>query len=172
LELEIQHRLRVCPAIAADLPAILNLERQCPTAAHWSERQYEELFRGIEGGCERFVLIADASAEASERGSASESRSSLTLGFLIANRVGPEWELENLVVSPDFRRKRLATGLFAALLTHARETDSESIFLEVRESNQAARALYARLGFEESGRRKLYYANPPEDAVLYRLKLI
>jgi ribosomal-protein-alanine N-acetyltransferase len=41
----------------------------------------------------------------------------------------------------------------------------------VRESNQAARALYIQLGFEESGRRKLYYANPQEDAVLYRLVL-
>jgi ribosomal-protein-alanine N-acetyltransferase len=80
--------------------------------------------------------------------------------------------LENLVVAPDFRRKGLATGLFAALLTRARETNSESIFLEVRESNQAALALYARLGFVESGRRKLYYANPHEDAVLYRLALV
>jgi ribosomal protein S18 acetylase RimI-like enzyme len=58
-----------------------------------------------------------------------------------------------------------------ALLDRARETNSERVFLEVRESNQAARAFYARLGFEQSGRRKLYYANPPEDAVLYRLTL-
>ncbi len=95
-----------------------------------------------------------------------------TLGFLIAHQLHREWELENLVVAPDFRRKGLATKLFAALLTRARGTNSESVFLEVRESNQAARALYARLGFKESGRRKLYYTNPHEDAVLYRLALI
>lgn len=76
------------------------------------------------------------------------------------------------MVAPDFRRKGLARKLFTALLARARETNSEQVFLEVRESNQAARALYARLGFEESGRRKLYYANPHEDAILYRLALV
>jgi len=45
------------------------------------------------------------------------------------------------------------------------------VFLEVRESNQPARAFYLRQGFEESGRRKFYYANPQEDAILYRLAL-
>lgn len=94
------------------------------------------------------------------------------LGFLIAHHLHPEWELENLVVAPDFRRKGLATKLLAALLTRARETNSESVFLEVRESNQAARALYGSLGFEDSGRRKLYYTNPHEDAVLYHLALV
>jgi ribosomal-protein-alanine acetyltransferase len=168
--------LRVRPAIAADVPAILNLERQCPTAAHWSERQYEELFRTTEGVCDRVVHVADGSAEASERGSVSGSRSdsgsSPLRGFLVAHHLHPEWELENLVVAPDFRRKGLARKLFTALLARARETNSEQVFLEVRESNQAARALYARLGFEESGRRKLYYANPHEDAILYRLALV
>ena len=168
--------MRLRPATAADVPALLGLERQCPTAAHWSERQYEELFRTTEGACEGFVLVADVTAEASDRGSdsgsRSESGSSPLLGFLIAHHLHPEWELENLVVASDCRRKGLATKLFTALLTRARETNSESIFLEVRESNHAARALYARLGFEESGRRKLYYANPHEDAVLYRLALV
>jgi ribosomal-protein-alanine acetyltransferase len=155
---------------------MLDLERQCPTAAHWSERQYEEPFRTKEGSCDRFVLVADGSAEATERGSASgsrsESASSPLLGFLIAHHLHPEWELQNLVVAPDVRRRGLATKLFSALLTRARETNSESVFLEVRESNHAARALYARLRFEESGRRRLYYASPQEDAVLYRLALV
>jgi len=165
--------LRIRPAIAADIPAMLDLERQNPTAAHWSERQYEELFQKTEGGCERLVLVVVA--EASECGSVSglrpESGASPLLGFLIAHHVYPEWELENLVVAPDSRRKGLATALFAALLTRTRETKSESVFLEVRESNHAARALYVRMGFQAGGRRKLYYANPAEDAVLYRLKV-
>lgn len=168
--------MRIRPATAADVPAMLDLERQSPTAAHWSERQYEELFRTTEAGCERVVLVADARAEVSEGGSASGLRpgsgSSPLLGFLIAHHLHPDWELENLVVAPNFRRKGLAASLFAALLTRARETNSESVFLEVRESNHAARELYARLGFQESGRRKLYYTNPHEDAVLYRLALI
>jgi ribosomal-protein-alanine N-acetyltransferase len=58
-----------------------------------------------------------------------------------------------------------------ALLSAARETNSDSVFLEVRESNVAARSLYEKAGFEQEGRRKSYYTNPMEDAVLYRLIL-
>jgi len=152
---------------------MLDLERQCPAAAHWSQRQYEDLFGG--DGPRRFVLVFDEPAKGSIRGPESqlESTSSRavprTLGFLIAREISPEWELENVVVAPACRRRGLATRLLNALLDRARETNSERMFLEVRESNHAARAFYTRLGFEESGRRKLYYANPPEDAVLYRL---
>jgi ribosomal-protein-alanine N-acetyltransferase len=161
--------LSIRPATSVDLPSLLNLERQCPTAAHWSEQQYKEIFRMNESGSGRLVLVVD---ECAEEGAVERERASSRLSaFLIANQVGPEWELENIVVAPASRRKGLATRLLTALLTRARETNSELVFLEVRESNQSARALYVRLGFEESGRRKLYYSHPPEDAVLYRLAL-
>ncbi|MFZ0957328.1 MAG: GNAT family N-acetyltransferase [Candidatus Sulfotelmatobacter sp.] len=162
--------MSIRPATSADLPSLLNLERQCPTAAHWSEQQYKEIFRINESGPGRLVLVVDESAE---QGAVEGGHTSSRLpAFLIANQIGPEWELENIVVAPATRRKGLATRLFTALLARARETNSESVFLEVRESNQPARAFYVRLGFEESGRRKLYYVNPQEDAVLYRLSLI
>jgi len=59
-----------------------------------------------------------------------------------------------------------------ALLVQARQTNSDAVFLEVRESNTAARRLYQKLGFEETGRRKSYYSNPVEDAVLYTRHLV
>jgi [ribosomal protein S18]-alanine N-acetyltransferase len=152
---------------------MLDLERQCPAAAHWSRQQYEDLFLSHEDGPRRLVLVLE-SADGDGRGAAyrlESSETSRVLGFLIANQIGPEWELENIVVTPGSRRKGLATRLFTALLNRARETNGERVFLEVRESNQPARALYVRLGFEECGRRKLYYSNPHEDAVLYRLAL-
>jgi ribosomal-protein-alanine N-acetyltransferase len=49
--------------------------------------------------------------------------------------------------------------------------DVREVLLEVRESNQAARAFYASLGFVDDGRRRGYYADPVEDAVLLRLRL-
>ena len=156
---------------------MLDLERQCPEAAHWSERQFEDLFGALGDGPRRLVLVVEESAEAAEHRSESPPGAEFsglvfsTLGFLIGREINPEWELENIVVAPATRRKGLATRLLTALLDRARETNSERVFLEVRESNQAARAFYARLGFEQSGRRKLYYANPSEDAVLYRLTL-
>jgi len=155
---------------------MLDLERRCPAAAHWSQQQYDDLFRKNKIGGHRLVLVVNENPQDSTRASVCQPRppSGLTpiLGFLIANQAGPEWELENLVVAPALRRKGLATGLFTALLAHAREAAGEQIFLEVRESNLAARNLYVRLGFEENGRRRLYYANPSEDAVLYRLNLL
>jgi len=161
--------LSIRPATSADLASLLNLERQCPTAAHWSEQQYKEIFRINESGPGRLVLVVDESAEeAAVEGGRASSR---LPAFLIANQIGPEWELENIVVAPASRRKGLATRLFTTLLARAGETNSERVFLEVRESNEAARALYLRLGFQESGRRKVYYASPREDAVLYRLTL-
>lgn len=169
--------MNVRPATAADIPALLDLERQCPDAAHWSPQQYDDLFRAREDGSRRLVLVLDESAEGSTREPISQLESASSravlrvLGFLIANQIGAEWELENIVIDPASRRKGLATRLLTALLDRARETNSESVFLEVRESNQAARAFYVRLGFEESGRRKRYYAHPQEDAVLYRLLL-
>jgi ribosomal-protein-alanine N-acetyltransferase len=54
-----------------------------------------------------------------------------------------------------------------ALLDAAHQTKS-SVFLEVRESNAPARALYENAGFKQTGRRPSYYTSPLEDAILYR----
>jgi [ribosomal protein S18]-alanine N-acetyltransferase len=54
---------------------------------------------------------------------------------------------------------------------HARAQRGSGIFLEVRESNQSARALYRKVGFKETGLRRSYYADPTEDAILCRLSL-
>lgn len=167
--MEAQSPLNVRPATAGDIPALLDLERQCPTVAHWSQQQYEDLFPTAVARSRRVVLVVDETADRSPNNS--KPAEFCLLGFLIAHHISPDWELENIVIAPTSRRKGLATHLLSALLYRARETNSESVFLEVRESNQAARALYTSLGFQESGRRKLYYAHPPEDAVLYRLAL-
>ena len=75
-----------------------------------------------------------------------------------------EGEVLNLAVSPEFRRKGIARALF-----HAAHTElSGTVFLEVRESNAAARQLYAAYGFGEIGRRARYYRRPVEDAVILR----
>ena len=54
----------------------------------------------------------------------------------------------------------------------ARARGAKAVFLEVRESNQAARALYEKWAFLESGRRRRYYQEPDEDAILYRIDFI
>jgi [ribosomal protein S18]-alanine N-acetyltransferase len=153
-------------AVASDIPALMELERQCATAAHWTEQQYRQVFHGSEQpNSRRLALVVE---ETGERG---QEEIPALLAFLVAHHVPPEWELENIVVAPAARRKGVATLLLREFLDRASPTNSEAVFLEVRESNAAARALYEKHGFKETGTRKAYYAGPVEDAIVYRRDL-
>jgi ribosomal-protein-alanine N-acetyltransferase len=154
--------VKIRPATAEDIPAIMNLERTSATAAHWSEAQYLQSFRSDSAA--RILLIAEAASTHPTTGPPDTAFAA----FLVARHIAPDWELENIVVAPDARRKGVGKRLLDALILHARETNSDSVFLEVRESNAAARALYEKAGFQQVGSRKSYYANPLEAAVLYR----
>jgi len=151
--------LTIRQATADHIPSIVRLERSSQTAAHWSEQQYESLIPTGESQISRLALIAECKQGAG------------ILGFLIAQHVGPEWELENIVVAAEIQGKGIGTRLLKELLTRAKQGNSDVVFLEVRESNKAARGLYEKLGFQESGRRKSYYSNPLEDAILYQRTL-
>jgi ribosomal-protein-alanine acetyltransferase len=111
----------------------------------------------------------DKSSEQSgdERSAPAELRRRTLVGFLVARQVSEEWELENLVVASEFRGRGFGSRLLRALLARVEEGESRALFLEVRESNAAARKLYQKAGFRETGRRRRYYADPAEDAVLY-----
>jgi ribosomal-protein-alanine N-acetyltransferase len=149
---------------------MMDLERQIPTAGHWSPQQYEGLFVTPSGQqSERLAWVVEGEGAAQPEKVSSEAPE--ILGFLVAHRVDAEWELENLVVAGTARRQGVGTRLLRALGAHARTRQDNGIFLEVRESNQSARALYRKVGFEETGLRKSYYVNPPEDAILCRLRL-
>jgi len=151
-------------AVVEDIPAIIELERGCASAAHWTELQYQQMFLSNEGPAARLVLVADASPESLVKA----GEGTRLAGFLVAHHLAPEWELENIIVATSARRTGLGKRLLDALFDEAAETNSHAVFLEVRESNSAARALYEKSGFERTRRRKSYYSNPVEDAVLYR----
>ena len=148
--------LSIRPATSADLPAMMTLEKTAPSAAHWSVQQYEGLFATAEPNRVALVLGDENELQA----------------FAIARVVRDEWELENIVVDARARRRRLATRILDELLQIARARGAKAVFLEVRESNQAARALYEKWAFLESGRRRRYYQEPDEDAILYRIDFI
>jgi ribosomal-protein-alanine acetyltransferase len=140
---------------SGDLEALVALERQALTAAHWPESFYAELFE--KGAAERISLVAEEEGE--------------LRGFLVARIAGDECELENVVVAESSQRRGLGSKLIRALIDEVSDRKVARIFLEVRESNLAARALYLKCGFAISGRRAAYYADPREDAVLYALTL-
>lgn len=85
-------------------------------------------------------------------------------GFLVWRNTAPdEIEILNLAVAHGFRRQGVAKALLAAV-------PKGDVFLEVRESNLAARELYLTAGFHETGLRQGYYENPPEGAIVMRLQ--
>jgi ribosomal-protein-alanine acetyltransferase len=134
-----------------DVPRILPLERQSARAAHWTAQQYEKLVRG------GIVLVAEAAGG--------------VCGLICAQSVASDWEIENVLVADQFLRAGIGSALVQELIRRAQQADVSAILLEVRESNLAARQLYEKHGFREVGRRRNYYADPVEDAILYHLRL-
>lgn len=92
-------------------------------------------------------------------------------GFLMAFHVLDECHLLDIATEEKFRRRGIGAALIRELMKRAGEKDGSVIYLEVREKNQAARGLYEKLGFVPVGKRKDYYKNPTDDAVLYTLTL-
>jgi len=141
---------RVRAATPADLPALLALDRAAPAAAHWTEAEYRRLLTEDTG---HVTLVIEED---------------YVQGFIVGRDLGPEWEIENVVVAEAARHRGMGERLVGELLALTRSRGAQAIFLEVRESNGPARALYSKLGFIESGRRKSYYKSPEEDALLYK----
>ena len=90
------------------------------------------------------------------------------LGYVGSQTVLDESDMMNLAVDPAFRRRGIARALVLALIEELGKMGSRCLTLEVRASNESAQALYAQLGFECVGRRKNYYLNPREDALILR----
>jgi [ribosomal protein S18]-alanine N-acetyltransferase len=145
-------RYRIRSAVPIDAAPLVEIERRC-FSDPWSENSFREAL----GSPWSFGLVAHAS-----RGIA---------GYLIGREVAGTGEVLNLAVAPDFRRQGVARALLRAALSHFRKRRVEEVFLEVRESNQSAQALYLSSGFRPVGQRAGYYRNPKEDALVLWLAL-
>ena len=89
-------------------------------------------------------------------------------GYIGSQTVMGESDMMNVAVHPDYRRRGIAQRLVNALVEALVAGESHYLTLEVRDSNESARALYAKLGFRQVGLRKNYYRNPKEDALILR----
>ena len=92
-------------------------------------------------------------------------------GFIISRLVAGELHINNMAVRPEARRRGIASQLLAAVLRYGRSKGARLAFLEVRAGNVAAQGLYRSCGFQVTGRRKRYYGQPVEDALLMSLSL-
>jgi ribosomal-protein-alanine N-acetyltransferase len=123
-----------------DLPAIAAIQAASFEAAQWDPADYLNYDL-------RVAVREDAVA-----------------GFLVVRKVAGEAEILNLAVAPEWRRRGLARELLRTVL----DEFQGPVFLEVRESNQAARSTYQALGFVEVTRRDSYYETPPEAAIVMK----
>jgi ribosomal-protein-alanine N-acetyltransferase len=87
------------------------------------------------------------------------------LGYLICSRYDTVWHVMNVAVDPDHRREGIAREMITDLLRRI-DREGARFTLEVRESNVGAIALYERFGFRAAGRRRRYYQDNGEDAVV------
>lgn len=163
-------------ATEADVAQLVAISNSTSSAAHWSQPQWLDIFRSqsparlawiAEQPERRRVPRAQSSPEAEPGGQEVPNREIFAFGFLVAQCGGAEWELENIAVLPALRRRGVGAALLGTLLEEARTRQAERILLEVRASNQAAIRLYGQAGFQLLARRRGYYQNPEEDALLF-----
>ena len=94
--------------------------------------------------------------------------SETVVGYVGSQTVLGETDMMNIAVHPDYRKQGIGTGLILALIRELSSRGSHSLMLEVRTSNEQAISVYSKLGFSEIGRRRYYYRNPKEDALILR----
>jgi ribosomal-protein-alanine N-acetyltransferase len=146
-------------ATVGDLDGVAEIER-----ASFSDPWSREAFISALGNPNvAFLVVASAPA-----GRGPPPR---ILGYVVAWFAGGEGEIANVAVAPGARRQGVGARLMDAALDVARRRGVEQLFLEVRESNLAAQALYASRGFELVGRRRQYYRKPAEDALVLQALL-
>ena len=119
----------------------------------------------------------------SEKSIAGELENKLALWLVavedgvVAGYVGSQtvlgWtDMMNIAVHPDYRCRGIAEALVTELMGQLREKNCECLTLEVRASNEPAKALYQKMGFVQVGRRPNYYRNPKEDALILRMEFV
>ena len=126
---------------SGDLDQVGAIQQASPEAAHWTVADYL--------GYDFRVAVCGQ----------------VVCGFLVARPLGEgEYEILNIAVNPENRRQGVGRALVASLSGGF----SKAIFLEVRESNTAARNLYNSMGFKEVNRRRDYYDHPLEAAIVLK----
>lgn len=133
---------------ARDISAIAEIEHQC-FAHPWTEEQLRE---ELDNPTARFyAVIINGKAVA----------------YIGANNIAGEVYITNVAVLPEYRGRGFARCLMGVLLSVSEKEKAEFVSLEVRESNQTAIRLYEKFGFAEQGRRKCFYRDPEEDALIF-----
>jgi ribosomal-protein-alanine N-acetyltransferase len=142
--------LAIRPTIADDVPAMASIEALA-FGDPWPATSFYELL------AHPFARMATATDETGG-----------VVGYCIMLRAADEAEIANIATAPGSRRRGIGARLLDDAIAAGAVAGVVAMFLEVRESNAAARALYASRGFFAVGRRRGYYRSPVEDALVLR----
>jgi len=151
------HNWEIRPAKEADLAEVILLERETATAPHWSAADYSALLRS-QRGVRRCLYVAGEGL----------GLGGFAVGSLAGTPQDAEAELETVVVQDGLRRQGLGSALCRAVMEWSHREGAAAISLEVRAASPWALRLYGGLGFVATGRRRGYYHNPTDDAVIMR----
>jgi len=138
----------IVPMTTDHLDAIVELEKRC-FADPWSRRM---LVDQLENACAATIVA--------------QGEDGTILGYASLLAVLDEGYINNIAVAPEYRRQGVASQLLDVFTRFGEGNKLAFLTLEVRDGNAPARALYAKHGYEEVGRRKNYYDHPKEDAIL------
>ena len=136
----------------SDLPKVMLIELATFTMP-WGE----STFRGLLRRKDSDLLVAEFKGDVA--------------GYAVFWAVMDQGELGNVAVDEEYRGRGIGSKLIKAVLERAHERSVHEIFLEVRKSNVRAQDLYKGFGFTEVGRRKNYYLEPLEDALVMKMDL-
>ena len=149
-----QNSVGIRLARATDLPDVSRIER-ASFADPWGQGDFQSV---MESPQTIFLVAVDEITEG-------------IVGYAVALTVLDESEILNIAVDPAMRGRGLGGRLLDAAIAEVVGRGAVAAFLEVRESNAAARELYRSRGFEELSRRRGYYRTPAEDALVLRLAM-
>jgi ribosomal-protein-alanine N-acetyltransferase len=145
----------------ADLDGVIALERRTAEAPHWAAGEYVGMLEGGSGAVRRCLLVAEME--------------DVLAGFAVGKVAGADGErvgeIESVAVDAARRRGGVGRALCGAVIAWCDGEGAAAIELEVRAGSAGAIALYRGLGFVEVGRRKGYYRDPEEDALLMERRL-
>ena len=141
--------MRIAHMPAEHVPQVAALEKAC-FSDPWSEKSGAS---ELENPLSCWLVALDGETVA---------------GYVGSQTVMDETDMMNIAVHPDFRRQGVARALILARIGELKKRGSRCLTLEVRASNDPARALYESLGFAHVGTRRNYYQNPKEDALILR----
>ena len=145
---KMQSKLYISPASTKHIPSLAEIERVCFSDA-WSENA---LLSQITSDYALTLVATDENDK--------------VCAYVSGGITPPEAEIFRVATLPEYRRSGVARQVLREFLALASSRECSDFFIEVRESNVPARALYSSFGFGEIGVRKNYYSQPKENAIL------